>query len=104
MSFVFLNSNISSATISAPPTTNIPGGTASTAQANDSSKASSLIPQTGTTSKIMHPPEDISLEEIRARKPKYLKRITTAIANAISFASSVSTNQNKHVVGYSGFL
>lgn len=43
----------------------------------------------------MHPPEDLSLEEIRARKPKYLKKVTTAIANAISFASSNAQHQHQ---------
>ena len=42
----------------------------------------------------MHPPEDISLEEIRARKPKYLKQITKAIANAISYASANAQNHH----------
>lgn len=43
----------------------------------------------------MHPPEDMSLEEIRARKPKYLKQITTARANAISYASKNSHHQQQ---------
>lgn len=46
----------------------------------------------------MHPPEDLSLEEIRARKPKYLKKITTAIANAISFASSNAQQQHQQQI------
>lgn len=37
-----------------------------------------MIPATGTTSKIVHPPEDLSLEEIRARKPQYQKKISLA--------------------------
>lgn len=41
----------------------------------------------------MHPPEDVSLEEIRARRPKYLKKITTAIANAISYSSTHATQK-----------
>lgn len=41
-----------------------------------------MIATTGTTSKIMHPPEDISLEELRARKPKYNKKIASAIQSA----------------------
>ncbi|XP_034952539.1 BUB3-interacting and GLEBS motif-containing protein ZNF207 [Chelonus insularis] len=34
----------------------------------------SLIATTGAASKIIHPPEDLSLEEIRARLPKYQRR------------------------------
>lgn len=33
-----------------------------------------MIAITGTTSKILHPPEDISLEELRSRKSKYNKK------------------------------
>ncbi|XP_051154548.1 BUB3-interacting and GLEBS motif-containing protein ZNF207 [Leptopilina boulardi] len=33
-----------------------------------------LITTTGAASKIIHPPEDLSLEEIRARLPKYQRR------------------------------
>lgn len=88
----FLQSN--SATISAPPTTNTASGS-NTTQTQDVAKSAAMIPATGTTSKIMHPPEDLSLEEIRARKPKYLKKITTAIANAISFASSNAQHQQQ---------
>lgn len=46
----------------------------------------------------MHPPEDLSLEEIRARKPKYLKKVTTAIANAISYASSNAQHQHQQQI------
>lgn len=84
--------NYSSATISAPPTTNTPGGSAIVA-GQEPPKVSAMIPSTGATSKIMHPPEDLSLEEIRARKPKYLKKVTTAIANAIS---SNAQHQQQH--------
>lgn len=44
----------SNATISAPPTTN-------------------TVAATNPSSKIMHPADDLSLEELRARKPKYRK-------------------------------
>lgn len=60
---------ISVATISAPPTTN---------NAASSSNSDSKVPTIATTnasSKIMHPAEDISLEEIRARHPKYARTI-----------------------------
>ncbi|KAJ8980981.1 hypothetical protein NQ317_013435 [Molorchus minor] len=54
----------SAATISAPPTTNTtPGGSSS-----DGSKVSTIA-TTGATSKIIHPSEDISLEEIRRGMP-----------------------------------
>ncbi|XP_058815458.1 BUB3-interacting and GLEBS motif-containing protein ZNF207-like isoform X3 [Topomyia yanbarensis] len=66
----------SSATISAPPTTNT--ANAANAASGDASKSSTVIPATGTTSKIVHPPEDLSLEEIRARKPHYHKKISLA--------------------------
>lgn len=64
----------SSATISAPPTTNNAGNVVGSANP-EQAKAPSMVAATGTTSKIMHPPEDLSLEEIRARKPKYLKKV-----------------------------
>ncbi|KAH1015763.1 hypothetical protein HUJ04_007098 [Dendroctonus ponderosae] len=56
----------SGATISAPPTTNTPSGSGQGAKVN-------TIAATGASSKIIHPLEDISLEEIRARDPKYCK-------------------------------
>uniref|UniRef100_A0A182NPV6 BED-type domain-containing protein n=1 Tax=Anopheles dirus TaxID=7168 RepID=A0A182NPV6_9DIPT len=80
----------SSATISAPPTTNsaISAAAAASNSSNnglgggDASKAvgSTVIPSAGTvgTSKIVHPPEDLSLEEIRARQPQYQKQIQQA--------------------------
>lgn len=70
----------SSATISAPPTTNSANAANANAVGGDAAKsaASSVIPATGTTSKIVHPPEDLSLEEIRARKPQYQKKISLA--------------------------
>ncbi|CAG9767292.1 unnamed protein product [Ceutorhynchus assimilis] len=56
----------SGATISAPPTTNTPGGNVDLSKIN-------TIAATGASSKILHPIEDVSLEEIRARHPKYSK-------------------------------
>ncbi|XP_036329157.1 BUB3-interacting and GLEBS motif-containing protein ZNF207 isoform X1 [Rhagoletis pomonella] len=67
----------SNATISAPPTTNNPSATGSTAPA-EAPKAPATAPSgtaAGVTSKIMHPPEDMSLEELRARKPKYQQKL-----------------------------
>ncbi|XP_058058838.1 BUB3-interacting and GLEBS motif-containing protein ZNF207 isoform X2 [Anopheles bellator] len=79
----------SSATISAPPTTNSAISAAAAANssnannglAGDSGKAaSSVISHAGSgTSKIVHPPEDVSLEEIRARKPQYQSQVQKAI-------------------------
>lgn len=57
--------------------------------------AAAAPPSGPVTSKIMHPPEDLSLEEIRARKPKYLKQITIARANAITYAASNSQHQHQ---------
>lgn len=39
----------------------------------------------------MHPPEDVSLEELRSRKPKYAKQIALAVASAASHAASLAT-------------
>lgn len=58
------------ATISAPPTTNNTAGSSS----NSDSKVSTIA-TTNASSKIMHPAEDISLEEIKARNPKYARTI-----------------------------
>lgn len=61
---------------------------ASTSGQENAKMPLSSIPPTGSASKIMHPSEDLSLEEIRARKPKYLKQVTNARANAIFAISS----------------
>ncbi|XP_034831713.1 BUB3-interacting and GLEBS motif-containing protein ZNF207-like isoform X1 [Maniola hyperantus] len=63
----------SNATISAPPTTS---STSSDPKENGEVKppaanACPLVTATGAGSKIIHPPEDVSLEEIRARSSKY---------------------------------
>ncbi|CAD7085905.1 unnamed protein product [Hermetia illucens] len=76
----------SNATISAPPTTNNPaaaGAAAATSNATTDGQKS-LITTSGTTSKIMHPPEDLSLEEIRARKPKYQRKAIIATSSSSS--------------------
>ncbi|XP_055707378.1 BUB3-interacting and GLEBS motif-containing protein ZNF207 isoform X3 [Phlebotomus papatasi] len=67
----------SNATISAPPTTNTAGNVNAPASA-DPYKPPSMIPTSGTTSKIMHPAEDLSLEELRARKPKYERKVVAS--------------------------
>ncbi|CAK1554225.1 unnamed protein product [Leptosia nina] len=63
----------SNATISAPPTTS---SAAADAKENGDVKPPAanscpLVTATGAGSKIIHPPEDVSLEEIRARNIKY---------------------------------
>lgn len=62
----------SNATISAPPTTS----SSSELKENGDVKPPAantcpLVTATGAGSKIVHPPEDVSLEEIRARSSKY---------------------------------
>ncbi|CAG9864933.1 unnamed protein product [Phyllotreta striolata] len=59
----------SAATISAPPTTNLSLGS------NGEGSKVSTIATSSATSKIIHPSEDTSLEEIRARNPKYSRNI-----------------------------
>lgn len=86
----------SSATISAPPTTNN-AGNSSVPQMPEMSKPPPNIASVGVASKIMHPPEDLSLEEIRAKKPKYLRGLTIARANAHNFTTS---NSHHHQVNH----
>lgn len=81
----------SSATISAPPTTNTSAGSSS-GNLPPVEPAKTLITTTGTTSKIMHPAEDVSLEELRARKSKYAKQIALAVASANHAASQAATS------------
>lgn len=98
------------ATISAPPTTNsTPSG--SNSNTGDSSKVGTIA-TTGAASKIIHPSEDISLEEIRARQSRYQKTIhekedTSAsmsasaseqLALAVSAAQQAAVNQAKQEV------
>uniref|UniRef100_A0A1B0CI45 Putative zinc finger protein 207-like isoform x1 n=1 Tax=Lutzomyia longipalpis TaxID=7200 RepID=A0A1B0CI45_LUTLO len=74
----------SNATISAPPTTNS-AGNVNTPPTSDAYKAPpNTIPASGTTSKIMHPPEDLSLEELRARKTKYERKVVPPATSAVS--------------------
>lgn len=65
----------SSATISAPPTTTSGLGTADPKENGDVkppvANSCPLVTATGAGSKIVHPPEDVSLEEIKARNAKY---------------------------------
>lgn len=77
----------SSATISAPPTTNNSSGgpnappTAPPGAEGTASKP--LIAPTNTASKIMHPPEDVSLEELRARHPRYQRKLIPPTSSAV---------------------
>jgi hypothetical protein len=82
----------SNATISAPPTTNL--GSSSNASSTTSDTQPPTIPQnTGTASKIMHPPEDLSLEELKARKPQYkINKLSTISPQQFSQASAIPTS------------
>lgn len=86
-------SNISNATISAPPTTNLGNSSGTNSASSSDNQKTPTIPQnSGTASKIMHPPEDISLEEIRARKQQYrANRIISSSATITSNSSSIAT-------------
>ncbi|CAH0691689.1 unnamed protein product [Spodoptera exigua] len=65
----------SNATISAPPTTTTPSSSSDHKENGEvkppAANACPLVTATGAGSKIIHPPEDVSLEEIRARNIKY---------------------------------
>ncbi|GBP93240.1 BUB3-interacting and GLEBS motif-containing protein ZNF207 [Eumeta japonica] len=64
----------SSATISAPPTTSTAGNSDPKENGEVKPPAANscpLVTATGAGSKIIHPPEDVSLEEIKARNAKY---------------------------------
>ncbi|KAJ8721872.1 hypothetical protein PYW08_004274 [Mythimna loreyi] len=65
----------SNATISAPPTTTTPSSSSEHKENGEvkppAANACPLVTATGAGSKIVHPPEDVSLEEIRARHSKY---------------------------------
>ncbi|XP_049873053.1 BUB3-interacting and GLEBS motif-containing protein ZNF207 isoform X2 [Pectinophora gossypiella] len=65
----------SNATISAPPTTSTAAGSSDPKENGDckppAANTCPLVTATGAGSKIIHPPEDVSLEEIRARSAKY---------------------------------
>ncbi|GAB0089920.1 BUB3-interacting and GLEBS motif-containing protein ZNF207 [Sergentomyia squamirostris] len=75
----------SNATISAPPTTNTPGNINTPATSEPYKLPTNVIPTSGTTSKIMHPAEDLSLEELRARRPKYERKVASAVTSVSSF-------------------
>lgn len=83
----------SNATISAPPTVGNSGTTTSVSE----TQKPPTIPQTaGTASKIIHPPEDVSLEELRARKPHYRlnkANMSSPHSSASSTPTSMASNQ-----------
>lgn len=79
----------SNATISAPPTV----GTSSTStNVSDTQKPPTIPQASGTASKIIHPPEDVSLEELRARKQQYKLNKFTVSSSPQSSASSTPTS------------
>lgn len=79
----------SNATISAPPTV---GASSTSTNVSDTQKPPT-IPQTGgTASKIIHPPEDSSLEELRARRPQYRPGGKLPTSSPQSSASSTPTS------------
>ncbi|XP_017776432.1 PREDICTED: BUB3-interacting and GLEBS motif-containing protein ZNF207 isoform X2 [Nicrophorus vespilloides] len=80
----------SGATISAPPTTNNLSASSSTSSAPDTSKVNTIT-TTSAASKIIHPAEDISLEEIRARHHKYKKSIPTKVERESPHTQSTSS-------------
>ncbi|KAL1489149.1 hypothetical protein ABEB36_014090 [Hypothenemus hampei] len=80
----------SGATISAPPTTNTP---CSSSSSSSQTPKSSTIQATGTSSKIIHPLEDISLEEIRARLPKYSRGSSWQKSEDAGSSTSTSTSE-----------
>lgn len=85
----------SNATISAPPTTNLgnPSSTTASSNNNETQKPPTIPQNTGTASKIIHPPEDISLEELKARRPQYrVNKYSSSNVPTSSIASSIATS------------
>ncbi|CAH1100615.1 unnamed protein product [Psylliodes chrysocephalus] len=75
----------SAATISAPPTTNLSAGS------NSEGNKVSTIATSSATSKIIHPSEDTSLEEIRARHSKYSRNIPSKTDDGPSSSSNAAS-------------
>ncbi|KAL7043311.1 hypothetical protein ACKWTF_001446 [Chironomus riparius] len=90
----------SNATISAPPKTNT--GNSTSSNSTDTQKPPTIPQQnTGTASKIMHPTNDLSLEELKAKRPQYKVIKASTISPQISASiTQTSTNSsysnNKH--------
>ena len=83
----------SNATISAPPTV---GTSGSTTNVSETQKPQTIPQASGTASKIIHPSEDVSLEELRARKPQYKSNKMTSSSphsSASSTPTSMASNQ-----------
>ncbi|CAG9817908.1 unnamed protein product [Phaedon cochleariae] len=74
----------SAATISAPPTTNTPGGSGGDGKSN-------TIATSSATSKIIHPAEDVSLEELRARHPRYSRNVPSKVDEAAASSSQAAS-------------
>ena len=82
----------SNATISAPPTV---GASSTSTNVSDTQKPATIPQASGTASKIIHPPEDVSLEEMRARKQQYKPNRHT-VSSSPSSASSTPTSIASH--------
>jgi hypothetical protein len=85
----------SNATISAPPT--LVGASSTSTNVNDAQKPPTIPQSVGTASKIIHPPEDISLEELRARRPQYRLNRNSAPSphSAASTPTSMASNHQR---------
>lgn len=90
----------SNATISAPPTV---GASSTSTNVTDAQKPQTIPQSGGTASKIMHPPEDVSLEELRARKQRYKQNLLamsspqSSASNIPISAASIRANESKMV-------
>lgn len=85
----------SNATISAPPTVS---NSSSTTSSSDTQKPPT-IPQNNSavTQKIMHPSEDLSLEEIKARRPQYrVNRSVVSTASQSHSSTTPTSTSNSH--------
>lgn len=80
------------ATISAPPTVGNSNTTSTSSSDTQRSVATSVSSAPTSAMKIMHPPEDLSLEEIRARKQQYKTKIVNNNASS-HYASQIAKSQ-----------
>lgn len=85
------------ATISAPPTTNLSAGS------NSEGNKVSTIATSSATSKIIHPSEDTSLEEIRARHSKYSRNIPSKTDDGPSSSSNAASEVNNDLYSFIDF-
>lgn len=116
----------SAATISAPPTTKNPGngvsnnststngstntanntsksgggagGTTTNNNARDADPPPTKINTSSTSTKIIHPSEDLSLEELKARKPLYVQKVRAAQIVAAQSAAAAATSNSSTTV------